>query len=88
MPFSGPQLLFGDYSLPSVYIGVSESELKRDLIRFKDGPGNYSDLQKSVPAKLARLSLEITIGYCFDSHPRIDSVLKSRSFATDFWRTL
>ncbi|MFN4897153.1 MAG: hypothetical protein ACK5HO_15325 [Pseudomonadota bacterium] len=32
-----------------------------------------------MPVKLARLLLDITIGCCFDSHPRIDSVLqKSR----------
>ena len=36
----------------------------------------YGDAQKSVPAKLARLLPCITIGCCFDSHPRIDSVLQ------------
>jgi hypothetical protein len=36
----------------------------------------YSDVQKSVPVKLARLLPYITIGCCFDSHPRIDSVLQ------------
>jgi hypothetical protein len=33
-------------------------------------------VQKSVPVKLARLLPYITIGCCFDSHPRIDSVLQ------------
>jgi hypothetical protein len=40
----------------------------------------YSDVQKSVPVKLARLLLDITIGCCFDSHPRIDSVLQKSRF--------
>ncbi|MFN4895796.1 MAG: hypothetical protein ACK5HO_08405, partial [Pseudomonadota bacterium] len=40
----------------------------------------YSDVQKSVPVKLARLLLDITIGCCFDSHPRIDSVLQNSGF--------
>jgi hypothetical protein len=40
----------------------------------------YSDVQKSVPVKLARLLLDITIGFCFDSHPRIDSVLQKSGF--------
>jgi hypothetical protein len=39
-----------------------------------------SDVQKSVPVKLARLLLDITIGCCFDSHPRIDSVLQNSGF--------
>ncbi|MFN5063232.1 MAG: hypothetical protein ACK5GN_10330, partial [Pseudomonadota bacterium] len=38
------------------------------------------DVQKSVPVKLARLLLDITIGCCFDSHPRIDSVLQNSGF--------
>jgi hypothetical protein len=33
-----------------------------------------------VPVKLARLLLDITIGCCFDSHPRIDSVLQNSGF--------
>jgi hypothetical protein len=37
-------------------------------------------VQKSVPVKLARLLLDITIGCCFDSHPRIDSVLQNSGF--------
>jgi hypothetical protein len=41
---------------------------------------NYSDVQKSVPVKLARLLLDITIGCCFDSHPRIDSVIQNSGF--------
>ncbi|MFN4895206.1 MAG: hypothetical protein ACK5HO_05425, partial [Pseudomonadota bacterium] len=41
---------------------------------------HYSDVQKSVPVKLARLLLYITIGCCFDSHPRIDSVLQNSGF--------
>jgi hypothetical protein len=41
---------------------------------------DYSDVQKSVPVKLARLLLDITIGCCFDSHPRIDSVLQNSGF--------
>ncbi|MFN5064026.1 MAG: hypothetical protein ACK5GN_14415, partial [Pseudomonadota bacterium] len=41
---------------------------------------NYSDVQKSVLVKLARLLLDITIGCCFDSHPRIDSVLQNSGF--------
>jgi hypothetical protein len=40
----------------------------------------YSDMQKSVPVKLARLLLKITIGCCFDSHPRIDNVLQNSGF--------
>jgi hypothetical protein len=40
----------------------------------------YSDVQKSVPVKLARLLSYITIGCCFDSHPRIDSVLQRSGF--------
>ncbi|MFN4895674.1 MAG: hypothetical protein ACK5GN_13860, partial [Pseudomonadota bacterium] len=36
------------------------------------------DGHKSVPVKLARLLLYITIGFCFDSHPRIDSVLQKQ----------
>ncbi len=35
---------------------------------------HYSDVQKSVPVKLASLLPYIAIRYCFDSHPRIDSV--------------
>jgi hypothetical protein len=30
----------------------------------------YSDLQKSVPVKLARLLLYITIRFCFEGHGR------------------
>jgi hypothetical protein len=41
---------------------------------------NYSDVQKSVPVKLARLLLYISISCCFDSHPRIDSVLQKYGF--------
>jgi hypothetical protein len=37
-------------------------------------------VQKSVPVKLARLLLDITIGCCFDSHPRIGSVLQNSGF--------
>ncbi|MFN4895544.1 MAG: hypothetical protein ACK5HO_07130 [Pseudomonadota bacterium] len=37
-------------------------------------------MQKSAPVKLARLLLDITIGCCFDSHPRIDSVLQNSGF--------
>ncbi|MFN4895880.1 MAG: hypothetical protein ACK5HO_08830 [Pseudomonadota bacterium] len=37
-------------------------------------------MQKSGPVKLARLLLDITIGCCFDSHPRIDSVLQNSGF--------
>ena len=33
-------------------------------------------MQKSVPVKLARLLPYIAIGFCFDSHPRIDSALR------------
>ncbi|MFN4895208.1 MAG: hypothetical protein ACK5GN_04055 [Pseudomonadota bacterium] len=33
-----------------------------------------------MPVKLARLLLDITIGCCFDSHPRIDSVLQNSGF--------
>jgi hypothetical protein len=40
----------------------------------------YSDVQKSLPVKLARLLPYITIGCCFDSHPRIDSVLQRPGF--------
>ncbi|MFN4896737.1 MAG: hypothetical protein ACK5GN_06480 [Pseudomonadota bacterium] len=37
-------------------------------------------MQKSAPVKLARLLLDITIGCCFDSHPRIDIVLQNSGF--------
>jgi hypothetical protein len=40
----------------------------------------YSDVQKSVPVKLASFLLDITTGCCFDSHPRIDSVLQNSGF--------
>jgi hypothetical protein len=43
-------------------------------------PANYSGVQKSVPVKLARLLAYIAINYCFDSHPRIDSVLQKPIF--------
>ncbi|MFN4896014.1 MAG: N-acetylmuramoyl-L-alanine amidase [Pseudomonadota bacterium] len=33
-----------------------------------------------MPVKLARLLPDITIGCCFDSHPRIDSVLQNSGF--------
>ncbi|MFN4896004.1 MAG: hypothetical protein ACK5HO_09455 [Pseudomonadota bacterium] len=33
-----------------------------------------------MSVKLARLLLDITIGCCFDSHPRIDSVLQNSGF--------
>ncbi|MFN5063548.1 MAG: hypothetical protein ACK5GN_11940 [Pseudomonadota bacterium] len=33
-----------------------------------------------MPVKLARLLLDITIGCCFDSHTRIDSVLQNSGF--------
>ncbi|MFN4896677.1 MAG: hypothetical protein ACK5GN_00315 [Pseudomonadota bacterium] len=33
-----------------------------------------------MPVKLARRLLDITIGCCFDSHPRIDSVLQNSGF--------
>ncbi|MFN5061486.1 MAG: hypothetical protein ACK5GN_01435 [Pseudomonadota bacterium] len=33
-----------------------------------------------MPVKPARLLLDITIGCCFDSHPRIDSVLQNSGF--------
>jgi hypothetical protein len=49
-------------------------------IRSLGSENHYSDVQKSVPVKLARLLLEITIGCCFDSHPRIDSVLQNSGF--------
>jgi hypothetical protein len=41
---------------------------------------SYSDVQKSVPVKLARLLVYISISCCFDSHPRIDSVLQKYGF--------
>jgi hypothetical protein len=47
---------------------------------LKKHTGSYTDVQKSVPVKLARLLLDITIGCCFDSHPRIDSVLQNSGF--------
>ncbi|MFN4897186.1 MAG: hypothetical protein ACK5HO_15500 [Pseudomonadota bacterium] len=38
-----------------------------------------------MPVKLARLLLDITIGCCcFDSHPRIDSVLQNSGFRYGF----
>jgi hypothetical protein len=40
----------------------------------------YSDAQKSVPVKLARLLPYITTSCCFDSHPRIDSALQKLLF--------
>jgi hypothetical protein len=40
----------------------------------------FSDVQKSVPVKLAGLLVDITIGCCFDSHRRIDSVLQNSGF--------
>jgi hypothetical protein len=43
-------------------------------------PPFYSDVQKSVPVKLARLLVDITIRCCFDSHPRIDSFLQNSGF--------
>ena len=45
-------------------------------IDFVDG----SDVQKSVSVKLARLLPDIAIGCCFDSRPRIDSVLQRPGF--------
>ncbi|MFN4897094.1 MAG: hypothetical protein ACK5GN_07120 [Pseudomonadota bacterium] len=33
-----------------------------------------------MPVKLARLLLDISISCCFDSHPRIDSVLQKYGF--------
>jgi hypothetical protein len=48
--------------------------------KMQEAEFNYSDVQKSVPVKLARLLLDITIGCCFDSHPRIDSVLQNSGF--------
>ncbi|MFN4897149.1 MAG: hypothetical protein ACK5HO_15305, partial [Pseudomonadota bacterium] len=33
-----------------------------------------------MPVKLARLLVDITIGCCFDSHPRIDRVLQKSGF--------
>jgi hypothetical protein len=48
---------------------------------------NYSDAQKSVPVKPARLLPCITIGCCFDSHPRIDSVLQNPTFCYGLWET-
>jgi hypothetical protein len=38
-------------------------------------------VQKSVPVKLARLLVCISIICCFDSHPRIDSVLQKYGFS-------
>ncbi len=40
----------------------------------------YRDVQNSVPVKLAGLLPYITIGCCFDPHPRIDSVLRRPGF--------
>jgi len=40
----------------------------------------YSDVQEFVPVELTRLLLFITIGCCFDSHPRIGSVSKKLVF--------
>ncbi|MFN4896646.1 MAG: hypothetical protein ACK5GN_01315 [Pseudomonadota bacterium] len=37
-----------------------------------------------MPVKLVRLLLDITIGCCFDSHPRIDSVLQNSGFRYGF----
>jgi hypothetical protein len=37
-------------------------------------------VQKSVPVKLARRLPYITIGCCFDSHPRINSSLQKPGF--------
>ena len=53
------------------------SQAQDSVGRFKEG---YSDVQKSVPVKPARLLPYITIGCCFDSHPRIDSVLQKPGF--------
>jgi hypothetical protein len=41
---------------------------------------SYSDVQKSVPVKSARLLPYITMGFYFDSHPRIDSVFQKPGF--------
>jgi hypothetical protein len=43
-------------------------------------PSDYSDLQEFVPGKLARILPQITIGCCFDSHPRINSVFRKPEY--------
>gem|GEM_PF-3135758 len=49
---------------------------------------NYSDVKKSLPVNLGRLSPDISVGYCFDSHPRIYSFFKGWDCATNFLKTL
>jgi hypothetical protein len=54
---------------------ASSPQLDRGIsLRFS--VNRYSDMQKPVPVKLARLLPYITIGCCFDSHPRINSALQ------------
>ena len=55
-------------------IGISRRPPREQKLK------SYSDLQKSLPVKLARLLPSITIGYCFDSHPRINSVFQKHGY--------
>ncbi len=60
-------------------------ESERDIVELSEFKVvsrrlGYSAMQKSVPVKLASLLPHTTIGYCFDSHPRIDSVLQKSGF--------
>ena len=77
-------LILSRHTLRAVQLSI-----KRTLLELRKRHGktsnrslsaSYSDVQKSVPVKLARLLLDITIGCCFDSHPRIDSVLQNSGF--------
>ncbi len=42
--------------------------------------GLYTDLQKSASVELARLLPYVTVTCCFDSHPRIDSILQKSQY--------
>jgi hypothetical protein len=63
-----------------VNIGKISKTCASDSGRLPISRAAYSDVQKSVPVKLARLLQYISIGCCFDSHPRIDNVLQKYGF--------
>jgi hypothetical protein len=60
-----------------VNVARNIDECAKPIILCLIGQVFYSEVQKSVPVKLARLLPYITIGCWFDPHPRIDSVLRS-----------
>jgi|GEM_PF-6690716 len=64
---------------------VLKCHFSRHLVRSPRD--NHSYVQRPVPVKLGRFLPCIAIGYCFDSHLRMDSIFQKLDFAVDFLRS-